>query len=169
MGQDKEVNIENETYYFFDDIINIRNFESNLLKIDKKPYKDIDIYYMGYITNKKFGDREHIHSVNPLYLIIYSATGHFVEKHSEKYLIINSTKKYEEVFSEIRWEIKTINGGKEMPYGKNYAKIRFDTDDNLLLNKLLKFPTLIIIIRCVFQEGKKLCPQVYLDECLYWL
>ena len=54
-------------------MIDIRNFRSNLLKIDKKLYKDIDIYYIGYITIKKIGDYENIHSVNPLYLIINSA------------------------------------------------------------------------------------------------
>ena len=59
------------------DIIDIRNFNSNLLKIDKKPYKDIDIYYIGYITIKKIDDCENIHSVNLLYLTIYSARGYF--------------------------------------------------------------------------------------------
>ena len=65
---------------FFDDMIDIRNFHSNLLKKDKQPYKDIDIFYIGYITNKKFGDCEHTHSVNPLCLITHCATGHFKEK-----------------------------------------------------------------------------------------
>ena len=69
-------------------MINIKNFHSNLLKIDKKPYKDIDIYYIGYITIKKFSDCEYIHSVNPLYLIFHSVTGHFKEKNGEKYLIL---------------------------------------------------------------------------------
>ena len=49
--------------------------------------------------------------MNPLYLIIHSAKGHFEEKNGEKYLIIDSTEKYEEVLSGIRSEIKTINGG----------------------------------------------------------
>ena len=80
MRQVKELNIKNQKYYFFDDIINMKNFHSNLLKIDKKPYKDIDIYYIGYINIKKFGDCENIQSLNPLYLIIYSATGYFKEK-----------------------------------------------------------------------------------------
>ena len=80
MGQVKEINIKNQTYNFFDDMINIKNFHSNLLKIDKKSYKDIDIYYIGYITIKKFGDCENIHSVNPLHLIIHSATVYFKEK-----------------------------------------------------------------------------------------
>ena len=61
-------------------MIDIRNFQSNLLKIDKKPYKHIDMYYIGYITNKEFGDCEHIYNVNPLYLIIHSAKGYFKEK-----------------------------------------------------------------------------------------
>ena len=94
--------------------------------------------------------------MNPLYLIIHSVTGHFKEKYGKKYLIIDSTEKYEEVFSGIRSEIKTFNGRKELFYEKNYARIGVNADDDLPLNKQLKFPTLTIIIRCVFQEGKKL-------------
>ena len=78
-----------------------------------------------------------------MYLIFCSATGHFKEENGEKYLIIDSAEKYEEVFSEIRSEIKTINGGKEIFYGKNCAKIRVYTDDDIPLNKQMKFPTLI--------------------------
>ena len=66
MGEVKELNIKNQSYYFFDDIIDIRNFHSNLLKIDKKSHKDFDIYYIGYITIKKFSD--------------YAAAGYFKEK-----------------------------------------------------------------------------------------
>ena len=72
----KKINIKNRTYYFFKDIINIEEFNSSLLKIDKKSYKDIDIYYIGYITIKKIGDCENIYSVNPLYLIIGKVDGH---------------------------------------------------------------------------------------------
>ena len=53
MGQVKEINIKNRTCCFFNDVINIKEFDSNLLKKDKKSYKDIDIYYIGYITIKK--------------------------------------------------------------------------------------------------------------------
>ena len=53
MGNIKQISIKNRTYYFFNDIINIKNFDSTLLKIDKKSYKNIDIYYIGYITIKK--------------------------------------------------------------------------------------------------------------------
>ena len=169
MGKVKELNIKNRAYYYFNDIIDIKDFHSNLLKIDKKQYKDIDIYYIGYITVKKIGDCENINSVNPLYLMIHSATGYFKEKYGEKYLILDSTEKYDEVFSGIKKEIEMINGRKELIYEKDYTEIRVNTDDDVPLNKQLKFPKLTIIIRCVFQEGEKLYLQIYLDECLYQL
>ena len=73
MEKVKQIEIKNRTYY---DIVNIEEFNSSLLKIDKKSYKDIDIYYIGYITIKKIGDCENIYSVNPLYLIIGKVDGH---------------------------------------------------------------------------------------------
>ena len=79
-------------------MINIKNFNSNLLKIDKKSYKDFDIYYIGYIMIKKFdkfSDHENIYSVNPLYLIIDSTTGYFKEKNRKKYLLLDLIGKYE--------------------------------------------------------------------------
>ena len=54
MGNIKQITIKNRTYYFFNDMINIEDFDSSLLKIDKKSYKNIDIYYIGYITRKKY-------------------------------------------------------------------------------------------------------------------
>ena len=101
MGVIKELNIKNQTYYFFNDMINIQNFQSNLLKIDKKPYKDFDIYYIGYITIQKIDNCKNIHSVNHFYLIMGPATGYFKEKNSEKYLILDRTDKYEEAFKEL--------------------------------------------------------------------
>ena len=108
-------------------MINIKDFQSNLLKIDKKPHKDFDIYYVGYITIKKIGDCNNIRSGNPLYLICNSATGYFKEENEEKYLIPDSIKKYKEVFSGIKSE--TINGGEKMYYQKNYGRIAVNTDD----------------------------------------
>ena len=79
MGEVKQIDIKNRTYYFYN-IINLKDFESNLLKIDKKHYKGINIYYIGYITIRKIGDYENIHSVNPLYLIVIHARGHIEKK-----------------------------------------------------------------------------------------
>ena len=110
MGQVKEINIKSAYYYyfFFDNIFNIKDFHSKLLEIDKMSHKNIYISYIGYITIKKFSDYENINNVNPLYLIIHSATGYFKEKNGEKYLIIDSIDKYEEVWSGIKSEIKTL-------------------------------------------------------------
>ena len=104
-----------------------------------------------------------------LHLIIHFATGYFKENNGEKYLILDPIEKYEEVFSGIKSEIETINSGEEMYYEKNYDKIGADTDDDVPLNKSLNVPSLTIIIRCIFQNGKKLCPEIYLDECLHEL
>ena len=78
MGKVKEINIKNQTYYYFHDMIDMRNFHSDLLKIDKKSYEDIDIYYIRYNRIKNFSGYENIRSVNPL--IIPSAARHFKEK-----------------------------------------------------------------------------------------
>ena len=98
----------------------------NLLKIDKKSYKNIDIYYIGYITIKKIDDCENIHSVNPLYLLVNHASGYIEEKNGNKYLIFDSVdenkevlKKYADVWDGIKNKIKAINGGEENDYGKD--------------------------------------------------
>ena len=157
-------------------MINIKNFDSNLLKIDKNSYKDINIYYIGYITIKKIDEYENIHSVNVLYLIIGEVDGHIEEKNGSKYLVFDSTnenikvfKKYTELWDGIKNEIKAINGGKENNYGKDYMKIKFISDHDLPLNKPLKFDAMTIIVRSLFEEDNIFYLQVYLDECLYEL
>ena len=75
----KEITIKNRTYYFFDYMINIKNFNPDLLKIDKKSYKSICIYYIGYITIKD-SKYVNIDSVNPLYVIIDEVYGSIEEK-----------------------------------------------------------------------------------------
>ena len=172
MGNIKQITIKNRTYYFFNDMINIEDFDSGLLKIDKKSFKNIDIYYIGNITIKKIDDCDNIHSVNPLYLIIGKVDGFIEEKNGSKYLVFDFTDKnkevlakYTELWDGIKNEIETINGGKEGEYGKDFMKIKFDTDYNLPLNKQLKMHMLTIVVRSVFQEDGKFYPQIYLDEC----
>ena len=84
MGEVKQINIKNRTYYFYSDIIDLKNFEPNLSKIDKKSYKNIDIYHIGYITIKKIDDYESVYSVNSLYLRINHASGYI-----DSYIILN--------------------------------------------------------------------------------
>ena len=175
MGVIKQINIKNRTYYFYNDIIDLENFKPNLLKIDKKSYKDIGIYNIGYITIKKIDDYENIYSVNPLYLIIAHASGYIEEKGVNKYLVFDSTdenkellKKYNDVFNGIRDKIKEVSSD-ECDYEKDYMKIKFNSDDDLPLNKQLKFHNMTITIRSVFEEDGKLYPQVFLDDTLYEL
>ena len=66
-----------------------------------------------------------------------------------------------ELWDEIKNEIKIINGGKEGQYGKDFLKTKFDTDDDLLLNKLLKFPAMTIVVRSVFEDDGKFYPQIF--------
>ena len=91
MGTLKQIDIKNRIYYFYNDITHLENFDSSLLKIDKKSYKDIGIYNIGYNTIKKIDDCKNIHSVNSLYLRINHASGYIEEKEANKYLIFDST------------------------------------------------------------------------------
>ena len=140
MGTVKQINIKNWTYYFYNDIIDIENFDSILLKIDKTSYKDTGIYNIGYITIKKIGDCKYIYSINPLYLGITHANRYIEEINENKYLIFDPIdenkellKKYNDVFNGIMNKIKEISND-ECDYEKDYMKIKFNSDDDLPLN-----------------------------------
>ena len=105
MGKVKQINIKNRAYYFYNDIINIKNFDPILLKIDRKSYKDVGIWNIGYIIIKKIQDCENIYSVNLLYQLVNHANRYIEEKNENEYLIFDSTdenkellKKYSEVW-----------------------------------------------------------------------
>ena len=147
-----------------------------MLKIGKKDYNETDIYYIAYVTVKKFGNCNNINSINPLYLMIDEMIGHFEEKNENKYLVLDDvdenkevSKKYEEVWEGVKKEIETINGGEKIEYGKDYMKIRFKSNDDLPLNKPVKLRLLAIIIRCVISEDGKFYPRLFSDDALYEL
>ena len=112
--------------------------------------------------------------MNPLYLHINHASGYIKEKGVNKYLIFDLDenkellKIYKDVWNGIRDKIKEVSSG-ECDYEKDYMKIKFNSDDNLPLNKPLKFHNMTITIRSVFEEDGKLYPQVFLDDTLYEL
>ena len=170
MGITKQMNIKKRTYCFYNDLIDIKDFDLKLSKLDKKSYKNIDIYYIGFITKK---DKYKINGVNPLYLLVHRIDG-FIEKKGNKYFNIAFTdsnndvlKKYAEVRNGVKDQIEKMNNGKLKYYEKDYMKIKFNSDDNLLLKKKLKFLSVTIIVRSAFKEDGKYYPQVFLDECLY--
>ena len=130
----------------------------------------LDIYYIGYVDKKP---ELYVNSVNPFYLMINRIDGFVEQKNGNKYLNIADTnknsevlKKYNQVFNGIKYHINKMNDS-DSEYEKDYMKIKFDTDDDIPLNKVLYFPTIAVIIRCVFEQNVKYYPQVYLDECLY--
>ena len=134
MGEIKQINIKNRTYYFYNDQIDLKDFDAKLLKIDKKDYNEIDIYYIGYVTVKKIANCNNINSVNPLYLMINEMIDHFEEKNENKYLVLDDvdenkevSKKYKDVWEGIKKEIETINGGEKIEYGKVFIKFRFES------------------------------------------
>ena len=109
----KQVNIKNRTYYFYNDIIDIKTFDSNMLKLDKKSYKNLDIYNIGYVTIKKIGYGYDINSVNPLYLRIDNANGYIEVINEDKYFVFDDTyenkeilKRFDDVFNGIMGKIK---------------------------------------------------------------
>ena len=112
MGKAKQINIKNWTYYFYNDQINLKDFDAKVVKSWKKAYNEIDIYYIGYVTVKKIANCNNINSVNPLYLMINEMIGHFEEKSENKYLVLDDedeneevSKKYEEVWEGVKTEI----------------------------------------------------------------
>ena len=142
-------------------MINLKNIRSNLLKVDKRHYKGINIYYIEYIAIKKIDDCESTYIVNPLYLLVNHTSGHAEEENGNKYLIFDDSinknkgllKRYADVWDGIKSEIKAINGGEENNYGKDYIKIKVNSDDDLPLNKPLKFHAMTINIRSVLKKG----------------
>ena len=116
-----------------------------------------------------------INSVNPLYLIFNKVNGYFEEINGNKYLTLVPTnenkekiKKYEELWSKIRDLIRSITKNSD-DYDEKYMKIKFNSDDELPLNKMIEIPSMIIVVRAVFHENNKYYPQVFLDEYLYEL
>ena len=158
-------------------MIDIKDFDARLLKIDKKSHKNIGIYNIGYITKKKIDDFHNIHIVNPLYLIVANASGYIKEKGINKYLVFNSTdenkellKKYNGIWNGIKNKSKKQTTVTQFDYEKDCMKIKFNSDDNLPLNKLRKFHNMTIIIRSVFEEdGKLYLSTIFLDDALYEL
>ena len=121
----KDIDIKIHTYYFFDDIVNIKNFDPNNITIDEKSYKNILIYYIGYATIK---DSKYIkiNSVNPLYLIFSKVNRYFEEVKGNKYLMLVPTneskeKQYEELSSKIRDLIMLITKNSD-DYNEKYIK-----------------------------------------------
>ena len=130
----------------------------------------LGIYYIGYVTKKP---EWKINSVNLLYLIINSIDGFIEENGDNKYLNISNIdkssevlKKYSELWSGIKNCIEKISDN-EGEYDKDFMKIKFNSDDDIPLNKVLNFLSMTVIIRNIFKKDGKYYPHCFLGECLY--
>ena len=124
-----------------------------------------NIYYIGCITKKRRWD---VNSINSLYLMINRIDGFIEEKDGDKYLSIASTdrnsevlKKYSEVWSGIKDCIAKINDSDLGEYDKDFMKIKFNSDNDIPLNKQLYFLTITVIIRNIFEEDGKYYPHFF--------
>ena len=179
MPELKQINIKNRTYYFYNDIINLDEFDGSKIKVDKKDFNDIDIYYLGYEHKKKISECDVINSVNPLYLRIAGINGQFKKgKDDAWYLIISDDgdddddddddvfEKLVDIFENIKNKI-TEKAWDAVEYDKDYMKIRFEINDILPEGKDMNIHLTTIIIRAIFAQDGKYYPQLFLDDVLY--
>ena len=159
-----DINIKNRTYYFFNDIINIEDFDPDNIKIAGNSCKNICIYYIGYVTIEK-GLK--IYSAKTLYLIFGETNGYFEVINENRYLTLVPTneskekiKKYEKICIKIKDLIRSRTKNVD-----NYDE-KFDSHDNLPLNKTIKIPIVTIVDRAVFYENNQYYPQNFFGECL---
>ena len=161
----KSLKIKSQSYYYWNDIIFIDDFDIKYFKITKRESRvGIDIYYIGYVLYKL---EYSANSVRPLYLSVKSLLG-IVEKidgSSDRYLVIDkSNTEVITVFNTIR---EYIDDKVILDKINGLVKIRFSSDIDLPLGTLIQFKMLTIIIRCIIKKDDKYYPEIYLDECLY--
>ena len=151
MGKIKQINIKSQTYYFYNDHINLKDFDARLLKVHKKDYNETDIYYIGCVTVKKIANCDNINSVNPFYLMINEMIGHFAEKNKNKYLVLDDVNENKEVSNNLKKfgkvlkkKLKRLMVAKKLNIG-NILKNRFECNNDLPLNKPIKLRLLTFL------------------------
>ena len=167
----KDIDVKNYTYNLFNGIINIKTFGTNNIKINEKSYKNNFFYYIGYVSIK-ISKYLRINLVNALYLTFSKGNEYFDEINGNKYLTLVPTneskeniKQYEELWSKIRDLIKLINKNWDN-YDKKHMKIKFNSDHELPLNKMIQIPSMKIVFRATFHKNNKYYSQFFLDECM---
>ena len=151
----KSLKIKSQSYYYWSDIIYIDDFYIKYLKINKRESRvGIDIYYIGYVLYKL----EYIrNSVVPLYLNVKSLLGSIekINGSSDRYLVIDKSNiKVINVFNTIKEYVQsTIIKNNSIKIG-GCDKIRFSSDIDLLLGKLIESKVLTIIIKCIIKKKR---------------
>ena len=150
------IDIINRLFTLFAKVVNIFDFNSKRLNIQKTRGGEACIYYIKY-------DKD------PFYLVINDLKGYFEQNDNNKYLTMIFTSKSQKMYTRIWEEIKqVINEVDEFSnYDINYDVISFDTDDILSLNSIINIYSMTIIIKSVFKDNNKFYPQIYLTNCRY--
>ena len=160
MGVEK-LDIKNRVFTLPAKLVNIFDVNPEKLDIQKERNDDISIYYIRY-------------DLDPFYLVIDDLCGYFEEKGGNKYLTLISNRdqdvihdKYVKVWEEIKKAINKVANNKLSDYNKDYGIIKFDSDDSLPLNSVVKIHSLTVVIRYVLEKDRGFYPQIFLDHCLY--
>ena len=171
MGELKQINIKNRTCYFYHDFTNLDEFDEGSIRVDKKDFNDIDIYYLGYEHKKKISKCNIINSVNRLHLKITGIKGQFEKGKDDVWYLVVSFKddvygRHMDIFESIKNKIveKTWDA---LEYDKDYMKIKFESNNILPSDKDVNIFIATKIIRAIFAKDGKYYPQLFLDDGLY--
>ena len=152
MEATKEINIKNQTYYFYNDIINLDEFDVSKIKVDKKDFNDI----LAMCIKKKISECNVINSVNPLYLRIVDIKGQFEKgKDDAWYLVISDKddvcKKLVDILESIKNKIieKTWDA---LEYDKDYMEIKFESNNIFPTDKDVNIHVVTIVTRAIFAK-----------------
>ena len=157
MRELRQINIKNQSYYFYNDIIDFDEFDESKIKIDKKDFNDIDIYYLGYEYKKTITECNVINTVNQLYLTIRDMRGQFKKGKDDNVwyltIFVNAVilRKFANIWKSIRASMEE-NTDDIVQYDKDYMKIKFKSNDNLPTDNIINMHQVTIIIRLVFQR-----------------
>ena len=171
MGTIKEININNRTYYFYNDIINPDEYDESKIKIDKKDFNDIDIYYLGYEHKKKISECNVINSLNPLYIRILDMKGQFEKGKDDAWYLVISDK--DGVYKKLADVLETIKNKIEektwdvQKYGNDYMKIKFESNNIYPEGNELSIHLATVVITAICAQDGKYYPQLFLDNGLY--
>ena len=169
MGEIKQINIKNRTYYFYNDIINLDEFDGSKIKVDKKNLVTLLFIILAMNIRKKLQNViNKINSVNPLYLRITDMKGQFKKGKDDNvwYLIIFGDTDVSRIYANI-WISIRAKIIKMIKNDKNYMRIKFERDDNLPRDRLVNISLSTTIIRSIFAQNNKFYPQLFLDDTLY--
>ena len=176
----KSLEIKNHSYYFWNDMVYLDDFNENLIKLVKRESRiDVDISYIEYLVKKT--TQYDIDSVNPLYLVVRHLVGRIekIEGSSDRYLVIDQVNTkllsiFDKLFSFIKEKIdKRMKDNNKVTFGNmddkitEYNTLRFSSDVDLPLDTLTEFHAITIYIGCIIEKGNKYYPEIHLDECLY--